>query len=216
LFGHLLRLKGAAREAIIAEALRCARRRSPDDPVAGWILALGTAYPGDIGVVAPTILNLVRLEPGQAMYLPARQLHAYLKGVGIELMANSDNVLRGGLTPKHVDGDELMRVLHFVPGPPGIVVPQPIAPTEEVFPTPATEFQLSRIQLNPPAIHEASADHSVEILLATSGALTLEAPHRKPLRLFRGESVLIPATSGRYTLSGRGVCYKAAVPLTKD
>ena len=79
-------------------------------------LELGERYPGDPGVLASLLLNRITLQPGQALYLPGGNLHAYLSGVGIEIMANSDNVLRGGLTPKHVDVAELMKVLDFAPG----------------------------------------------------------------------------------------------------
>jgi len=73
-----------------------------------WINKLNERYPGDIGVLSPLFLNLVEVKPGEALFLRAGQLHAYLQGVGIELMANSDNVLRGGLTPKHIDVAELL------------------------------------------------------------------------------------------------------------
>ena len=79
-------------------------------------LDLGERYPGDSGMLAAMMLNRIVLQPGEALYLPAGNLHAYLFGVGVEMMANSDNVLRGGLTPKHVDVPELMRVLDFTAG----------------------------------------------------------------------------------------------------
>ena len=81
------------------------------------MLELGERYPGDAGVLAAMLLNRMHLEPGEAIYLPAGNLHAYLRGVGVEVMANSDNVLRGGLTPKHVDVPELLRVLDFTRPP---------------------------------------------------------------------------------------------------
>src|SRR3954462_9831740 len=74
-----------------------------------WAVSIGVLYPGDIGIVSALLLNLVQLAPGEAVYLPAGNLHAYLQGVGVEIMANSDNVLRGVLTPKHVDPVELVR-----------------------------------------------------------------------------------------------------------
>ena len=80
------------------------------------VLELGERYPGDAGVLASLLLNRITLNPGEAIYLPAGNLHTYLHGVGVEVMANSDNVLRGGLTPKHVDVPELLRVLDFTPG----------------------------------------------------------------------------------------------------
>ena len=79
------------------------------------MLELGERYPGDAGVLAALLLNRVSLAPGEAIFLPAGNLHTYLHGVGLEVMANSDNVLRGGLTPKHVDVPELLRVLDFTP-----------------------------------------------------------------------------------------------------
>src|SRR5206468_2290429 len=77
------------------------------------ILQLGEGYPGDAGVLAALLLNRLVLRPGEAIFLPAGNLHAYLSGAGVEILANSDNVLRGGLTPKHVDVPELLRVLDF-------------------------------------------------------------------------------------------------------
>ena len=79
------------------------------------VLELGERYPGDAGVLAALLLNRITLAPGEGIYLSAGNLHAYLRGVGLEVMANSDNVLRGGLTPKHVDVPELLRVLNFTP-----------------------------------------------------------------------------------------------------
>jgi mannose-6-phosphate isomerase len=78
-----------------------------------WVIKLYKEYQEDIGVLSPVLLNLICLKPGQAMFLFAGELHAYLDGLGIELMANSDNVLRGGLTPKHVDVPELLKVVNF-------------------------------------------------------------------------------------------------------
>ena len=101
--------------AILAELLPAAERISQAagawSAETGWLVRLGAEYPGDRGVVIAALLNLVHLAPGQSMFLPAGELHAYLHGVGVELMANSDNVLRGGLTPKHVDAAELLSIL---------------------------------------------------------------------------------------------------------
>ena len=109
-------------------------------------LELAERYPGDAGVLAALLLNRVMLAPGEALYLPAGNLHAYLSGAGVELMANSDNVLRGGLTPKHVDVPELLRVLDFDrasrrPCSPG----WPTAAWVR-YDTPAEEFLLRRLR----------------------------------------------------------------------
>lgn len=114
---------------------------------AATIVDLGAEYPGDQGVLAATLLNRVVLRPGEGMFLAAGNLHAYLEGVGVEIMANSDNVLRGGLTPKHVDVPELLRVLDFRPIDAPVLVPQGTAPAW--FDTPAPEFRLGTIVFDP-------------------------------------------------------------------
>ena len=119
-------------------------------------LALGERYPGDPGVLASLLLNRITLQPGQALYLPGGNMHAYLSGVGIEIMANSDNVLRGGLTPKHVDVPELMKVLDFTPGDVQVLHGDAGRSGEAVYPTPAMEFRLSRLTHN----GSAPGDHS--------------------------------------------------------
>lgn len=92
---------------------------APTHPWA-WVRALAEIHPGDATCLAPLLLEVVHLDPGDALHLPAGNLHAYLTGLGIEIMASSDNVLRGGLTPKHIDVAELLHVLRFEPGtPPG-------------------------------------------------------------------------------------------------
>lgn len=214
LLDHLLALEGPDRDRLIDEALQSAANEPPRDPIVQWLHRLRAAYPGDIGILTPIILNLVRLEPGQAMYLPAGQLHAYLEGVGIELMANSDNVLRGGLTPKHVDRKELLRVLRFAPCDPGVMQAEPLLPTEARFPTPAPEFSLAVITVSPAAVHVSARQRNVEILLVTSGTATLAAAGADDLRLNRGQSVLVPAAAGPYQLRGQAQIFKASVPET--
>jgi len=100
------------RAALIASVLTAARAR-PDDDSCALAADLAARYPEDPGVLVALLLNHVRLQPGEAIWMPAGNLHAYLRGAGVELMAASDNVLRGGLTPKRVDVPELLRVLRF-------------------------------------------------------------------------------------------------------
>ncbi|MCP3953266.1 MAG: mannose-6-phosphate isomerase, class I, partial [Desulfobacterales bacterium] len=167
----------------------------------------------DIGVLAPAILNLVCLKPGQAMYLPAGQLHAYLKGVGIELMANSDNVLRGGLTPKHVDVAELMRVLNFRATRLEILSPEPVSSTEKVYRTTADEFELSVIDTDISRPHVNSRREAVQILLCTSGRASIarrEAPGN--ISVCKGTCLLVNADTRAFQIEGEATFYKAAVP----
>ncbi len=123
-------------------------------------------YPGDPGVQVALMLNRVSLAPGQALCLPAGQLHAYLSGLGIEVMASSDNVLRGGLTPKHVDVPELMRICSFSPTPPPMVPEQWTDAGQELYRPPFAEFQLQRIELQPNGGPVALAQHGPVIVLA--------------------------------------------------
>ncbi|GAB2911868.1 mannose-6-phosphate isomerase, class I [Rhodococcus aerolatus] len=155
-------------------------------------LELGEAYPGDAGVLASLLLNRVTLAPGEALYLPAGNLHAYLSGVGVEVMANSDNVLRGGLTPKHVDVPELLRVLDFDAADVPVVAPERDG-DELVYRTGATEFELSRLDLAPGAT--ARLDHSgPQVLLAVGGSGEAVAAGGSPaVALARGRAAWVPA-----------------------
>lgn len=143
--------------------------------VAKTLLELGERYPGDAGVLASMLLNRVHLEPGQAIYLSAGNLHAYLRGVGVEVMANSDNVLRGGLTPKHVDVPELLRVLDFEPVTGDRLLP-PVRQDgfERVYVTPAEEFAVSVLSFDGADLDrevEAECSHDgPQILLCAQGA----------------------------------------------
>ncbi|MFI6868726.1 mannose-6-phosphate isomerase, class I [Nocardia sp. NPDC050406] len=143
-------------------------------------LELAEAYPGDAGMLAALLLNRITLEPGEGLFLAAGNLHAYLRGVGIEIMANSDNVLRGGLTPKHVDVPELLRVLDFEPLELPIIEPETEGPGVFRYRAPAPEFTLRRIELEAGAEPVELPRSGPEIVLCTLGSL----------RLFQGGSVL--------------------------
>ncbi|GAA2875662.1 mannose-6-phosphate isomerase, class I [Pseudonocardia halophobica] len=158
-------------------------------------LELSERYPGDAGVLAALLLNRVVLAPGEALFLPAGNLHAYLAGAGIELMANSDNVLRGGLTPKHVDVPELLRVLDFTSGPPPVHSGQPEGPWTR-YDTPAEEFLLRTWSSGDGLTGSLPVpDGGARILLATggkacvrAGSEILELPKGAALFLAAGDS----------------------------
>jgi mannose-6-phosphate isomerase len=174
-----------------------------------WAMRLGELYPDDIGVVIALLLNLVELEPGQAVYLPAGNMHAYLHGVGVEIMANSDNVLRGGLTPKHVDPPELLRVLTFADEPVSILVARGPS-VEKRYETPAAEFRLSRVQIRDGAIFRADVRLGPEILLCVSGKIVALAEGQSR-ELAKGAAMFVSGTDGPYELSGDGTVYRATV-----
>jgi len=159
-------------------------------------------------------LNLICLEPGQAMFLPAGTLHAYLDGVGIELMANSDNVLRGGLTPKHVDVKELLNVLNFEERDVNILKMEKINPCEHQYESHAQEFSLSVIAVKMDMNYYSPDKRHVEILLCTDGdAVVVDLAENKSVRIKKGMSILIPAVVKKYGIIGDAVFYKAAVPI---
>jgi len=212
-FHALLTLDEIRRGQVLKEVLDRTASGVEDDPVCRWVHRLNAAFPGDIGALFPLLLNLVRLAPGEAMYLPPRTLHAYLAGVGIELMANSDNVLRGGLTPKHVDVDGLTDMLHFRAHAVHRLQPAPRRPFEKTYPTPAEEFELSVIALPPAGVYQGPVKHSLEILLCTAGAVqAVDDAHGIELSVGRGAAFIVPACVRRYRLEGQGVLYKAGVP----
>ena len=195
-------------------AAQAVNKADGGDPVYPWMTRLATAYPGDMGILAPALLNLIQLAPDQAIYLPAGVLHAYLDGVGIELMANSDNVLRGGLTPKHVDVPELLRVVQFEGVPVSIVEAEPDADGAFFYRGPATEFRLDVIRCDENRSYRHSGQTSVEILLCTTGSGRLQTPSGDAMALEKGTSVLVPADTAGYAIDGRLTLYRAGVPST--
>jgi mannose-6-phosphate isomerase len=177
------------------------------------VVSLHQAYPGDPGVVISLLLNRVRLVRGQALYMPAGNIHAYLRGLGVELMASSDNVLRGGLTPKHIDVDELLTVLDFTPLPAPLIAGAELAPGVEVFRPGVPDFalvhavldggaQVGGIRLDAPAI--AIATEGTAELAGASGGVALGrgqavyvTPDERELRL-RGTGELFLATTAAF------------------
>jgi mannose-6-phosphate isomerase len=207
----LLMLDTPARRAVLDTGARWARGAS-GEPAAECLLELSDRYPNDIGALAPLLLNLVELQPGEAMFLPPGELHAYLSGTGLELMANSDNVLRGGLTSKHVDEEALLDVLQYRMGPVERLHPRPVRSGESIYETPAEQFALSVIDTNALLAFQSTDDHGVEILLCTSGECDLTCLGQRAVRLTRGASVFVPASAPRYAITGRAVVYRAHVP----
>ena len=176
------------------------------DTAEGALLAeLAEHYPGDPTVIAALLLNLVELEAGEALYTPPGRLHAFVSGAGIELMANSDNVLRAGLTGKHVDADELLAASDLRPAAPARIVPRPAGPAERVYPVPAEEFRLSVIDL---AAGGRFTPRGPEILLLLGDGAHLRWPGGT-LTLRRGDAVFVPAWVAAYEAHGAGRLYRA-------
>jgi mannose-6-phosphate isomerase len=210
-FSILMSLARAEQAQVAARAAQVARAHAASDLVWEWVLRLHDRYPDDIGVLSPLYLNLLVLEPGQALFLPAGELHAYLDGLGVEIMANSDNVLRGGLTPKHVDVPELTALLNFCSELPRVLTPQARPDGVSVYVTPAAEFELGVLDVHQGAPHAVDAAHGIEILLVIEGRVRVLASDGT-LELDRGTSALVPAATGSYRLEGEACVARARVP----
>ena len=197
----------------VLETITFAHSYEDENPLFRWLIRLNEIYPGDVGVLCAMLLNLICLQPGEAMFLPAGRLHAYLDGVGIELMANSDNVLRGGLTPKHIDIHELLKLLNFSQTKVETLKPVNLSPSEQHYPTQAKEFALSKIIVSKNHVFSSKQDRSVEIMICTQGKgdlINLSTGIITPIS--RGGSVIIPASVMHYQIKGDATLFKAAVP----
>lgn len=210
LFARLMTVEAEECQAVLKRAATEAARRS-SDPAWRWVKSLLEKHPGDMGVLAPLYLNLVTLGPGEALFLPAGELHTYLGGTALEIMANSDNVLRGGLTPKHVDVQELLATLVFDAHAPELLHAQESGPGEASFRSPAREFELGFVEVAPARPYAATGGRGIEILLGLEGeALLRTNGFETPLG--RGRSLLVPASLASYTIEGEGKLARARVP----
>jgi mannose-6-phosphate isomerase len=209
LLGGLLRLEPMRRGALVAEAAEAAPALA--DPGLAWIPRLARLHPGDAGALAPLFLEHVVLAPGEALFLPAGELHGYLGGFAVEVMASSDNVLRGGLTSKHIDVEELLRILRFEPRPLRPLHPDPDPSGALRYFTPAEEFELSRVCVGPGQVFAPAGDRGVEILQCTRGEVRVTDAGGS-LVLGSGRSCLVPASAGPYRAEGEGDLYRVAVP----
>ena len=208
-FGRLLRL-AANQRPVVNEVMAAAAQVFSDGELgrfARTATEIGSFYPGDPGVLAALLMNRLTLRPNDALYLPAGNLHAYLSGGGVEIMANSDNVLRGGLTPKHIDVAELLRVVDFTPGFGGLITPVEESPGAWRYPTPAPEFALWRLEVGEDPL-AVPATGGGRILLVTEGSVILSS-ESEDLALARGESALVTATE-KASLVGPGTVFVGA------
>lgn len=217
-FGRVLRLGEEERE-VIAQVVTAAAELlesgeadgdAEQERFARTAVELDEFNPGDPGVLAGLLMNRVRYGRFVGLFLPAGNLHAYLRGTGVEVMANSDNVMRGGLTPKHVDVDELLSIVDFRPGRPQFVDAVAEAPSVWRYRTPAPEFALWRVDGAAGDVVLPAGD-SGRIVLAVDGAVDISdgsSSHHVP----RGQSVFgYPGETLR--VSGPGTVMVAAPGL---
>ncbi len=194
----LLELPPETRAHMANQVVEACLRPGPYPDERQWAVRIGEQHPGDIGVAIALMLNLVRLDPGQALYLGAGNLHVYLHGVAVEIMANSDNVLRGGLTDKHVDVPALLEVVDCRPG--ALTVLECQGPTH-TYQSPVPDFCLTRIEVTEPVPCHTSGP---EILLCASGEVSAAGHH-----FGGGGAVWLPAGTGNYEIAGSGLVFRA-------
>ena len=167
----------------------------------------------DRGIFSIYFFNIVKAEKGDAVFQGAGIPHAYLEGQNVELMANSDNVLRGGLTPKHIDVPELMKHTSFVGISPNVMKGNSIDLIEKNYPCPVPDFGINKIELNGDDKYGSIA-HSLEILIVIEGAGVVNSKELNMV-IRKGESVaILPGQEYSIASSGHCLLFKAFVPIT--
>ncbi|MEG5754867.1 MULTISPECIES: mannose-6-phosphate isomerase [Enterobacter cloacae complex] len=200
LFASLLNMQGEEKSHALA-VLKAALDSQQGEP---WetIRLIAQFYPDDSGLFSPLLLNVVKLNPGEAMFLFAETPHAYLQGVALEVMANSDNVLRAGLTPKYIDIPELVANVKFVAKPAAELLTQPVKNGAELdFPIPVEDFAFSLHDLS--QTETTIAQESAAILFCVEGEATLHKGEQH-LVLKPGESAFVAANESPVSVSGTG------------
>ncbi|XVS63503.1 mannose-6-phosphate isomerase, class I [Actinosynnema sp. CA-299493] len=201
-WGALRWALGAADADLVAEVASTAARV----PALAHVADLAEAYPADPGVVAALLLNAVRLRPGQAVYVGAGVLHAHLRGTGVELMANSDNVLRAGLTTKPVDVPAVLSLVDRGTGPAAVLDGEGDGPLR-TYRTPDPEFRLHAVR--PGAV---LAGGGPQLLLCTKGSLVVSRGGAE-VALRGGESVFLPHGADPAEVAGSGEAFWATTNL---
>lgn len=170
-----------------------------------WVPQVDEAFPGDVGLLVGLFLNYIELESGEAVFLGAGNVHSYLSGLAVEIMANSDNVVRAGLTPKNIDVAELMSIASFAPIAPPI---QRRRGSSQVYESPVPEFSLERIDAS---VGSRLTVSGPEIVLATDAAVMLSNDSGFSLALNPGEAAFVSAGEDHYLVSGSGLAWRATV-----
>jgi mannose-6-phosphate isomerase len=213
-FATLIELDHQRQRELITEVVSSIKKRSDREPAFAWVIRLNRVFPNEVMALSPLLLNLIHLKPGEAVMINPGTLHAYLGGAGVELMANSDNVIRAGLTPKTKDIAELLRIVNFHQEDVKILNAEKRNSAEWFYPSEAKEFALSLISATKHAPLVSVRTHSSEIMICVAGRGRITDLRRgETFSLTRGVSLLVPASVDQYRIEGRVTIYKAAVPL---
>lgn len=190
---------------------RLERGASPSPRVDANAVEMARAFPGDPGVPAALLLNPVSLKPGEALFVPAGSVHAYISGLGVEIMANSDNVLRAGLTTKHVDVPAMLACVDYVAAPPVRPAPEYLSRATRAYYAPVDDFELLVTSVVPQDGRLAVPGRGPRILLATEGTTTITTPSGQA-ELVRGQALFVGADERTLDISGAGTVVQADVP----
>ncbi|TOZ86885.1 mannose-6-phosphate isomerase, class I [Vibrio parahaemolyticus] len=206
-FSALLSLTGEKKDKAISELISSLKINGSECPEeAALVERFQKLYPHDIGLFSPLFLNVIELKPGEAMFLYAETPHAYIQGLGIEVMANSDNVLRAGLTPKHIDVKELVKNTRFESIPFSELTMKPESlEGREIYPIPVGDFKFDILTPNEGIDISVS---SAEILFCVSGSVTVTIDFDSR-SIIKGESVVLPASIEKYSVLGEGQLARA-------
>jgi mannose-6-phosphate isomerase len=214
-FLDVLSLEGERRHLVDVAAAAAMKHSNDEGPVGDFArtaVELDHVFPGDRGILAALLLNRVTLQPGEAFYVAPGQMHAHLRGTGIEVMATSDNVIRGGLTPKHIDVHELVSVVDFAPQQPQLTLPVENRPGVDRYKTPCPEFDVWRVRISPDLeTIRLPGSRSARIALVISGQVTITSG--EPMPLSRGQSVFLSAEELDASISGDGIVFVTASGL---
>jgi mannose-6-phosphate isomerase len=207
--------RGVLIDQVVQGCAAVADRGGPYAAACAATVRIATEHPGDLGVVASLLMRHAVLQPGEAVFLPAGGLHTYLHGTGVELLANSDNVVRAGLTPKHIDVPELLRLTDPAVAVP-VLEPRPLGGGLFVYDSPAPEFRLYRAELGDGEITLPGAG-GARIVLCTAGAAALRAGggaiEAGDRTVGRGESCFIAAEDGAVTAAGPATVFIAGTGI---
>lgn len=208
-FSYLLAMDTDEKTRAISELIdsidRLAASQEMNDTLA-LVKRFHALYPCDVGVFSPLFFNVIELQPGEAMFLYAETPHAYIHGLGVEVMANSDNVLRAGLTPKHIDVDELVRNTKFEPIPyEHLRMQSNSVKGRSIYPIPVHDFKFDVLHPSGGLVLTAS---SAEILFVLTESVTIRVGEECKV-IQKGESVALPAAAGEYQLDGEGTVTRA-------
>ncbi len=203
---RLLTMEPRHAAGLVADVVAAAR--SNPDPAYATVVELAAWHPHDPGVIVSLLLNRLTLRPGEAMFVPPNTIHSYLRGVGIEVMAASDNVLRAGLTGKRVDVAELLEATDYSPRAPQLVTPFRIGCDEQVFVPDVDEFRLSVISGMPGAAH-AWHDGRPRTVLCLRGSFSLTVDGTA-IGLNQGDAAFVAAGAPAVRVDGAGTVVSTA------